>query len=73
MVPEVVGKVSVVVPATAGAASVTAPLVSPEITMLAISYPYKTTCREPDGIVNVTPPPIVNGPVDIPLYPAGIE
>jgi hypothetical protein len=30
-------------------------------------FPYKTTWREPDGIVKVTPLPMVNGPVDIPL------
>ena len=40
IVPLVVGKVSVVVPATAGACRVTAPEVSPLITMLAMSFPY---------------------------------
>jgi hypothetical protein len=37
-VADVAGSVKVVVPATAGAAKVTEPLVSPDITMLAIMY-----------------------------------
>jgi hypothetical protein len=35
--------------------------------------PYKTTHREPLGIVIVTPLFIVIGPADIALEPAGIE
>jgi hypothetical protein len=38
--PDVEGKVTVTVPATAGADSVTAPLVSPFTTTLAIIFPY---------------------------------
>ena len=36
----VIGKIIVVVPATAGADKVTAPDVSPDTTMLAMFYPY---------------------------------
>jgi hypothetical protein len=39
IVPDVDGKVTVTVPATAGADSVTAPLVSPFTTTLAIIFP----------------------------------
>jgi len=45
--PVVAGKVSVVVPATAGADIVTAPLVSPEITTDDIYFLYRTTQRLP--------------------------
>jgi hypothetical protein len=44
-VPVVVGKVSVVVPATAGADRVTVPDVSPDTTIDDIFIPYKTTQR----------------------------
>lgn len=51
-VPEVDGNVNVVVPATAGADSVTLPDVSPEITTDAISIPYQiTTHLLPDATV----------------------
>ena len=44
-------KVSVFVPATAGAASVTAPDVSPDMTSELIYFLYKITQRLPLGIV----------------------
>ena len=44
-------KVSVFDPATAGAAMLTVPLVSPEITTDDMVFLYKTTQREPDGTV----------------------
>jgi len=44
-------KVSVFDPATAGAAMLTVPLVSPEITTDDIFFLYKTTQREPDKTV----------------------
>ena len=47
-------KVSVFVPATAGADTVIAPLVSPEIITDDIFFLYKTTQREPEGTVTVT-------------------
>ena len=43
--PVNVGRVSVVVPATAGADRVTAPDVSPDTTIDDIFIPYKTTQR----------------------------
>lgn len=46
--------VSVFVPATAGADTVIAPLVSPEIITEDIFFLYKTTQREPEGTVTVT-------------------
>ena len=45
------GKVSVFDPATVGAARVTCPDVSPEITTDDMIFLYKTTQREPDGTV----------------------
>jgi hypothetical protein len=45
--------VIVLVPATAGAASVTCPLVSPDITIDDIYFLYRTTQREPVGTVTV--------------------
>ena len=73
IVPLVAGKVSVVVPATAGAEMVTAPLVSPEITTDDISNPfYWTTQREPLERVTTAPPDSVIGPADIAEKPAAI-
>jgi hypothetical protein len=62
----VAGKVSVVVPATAGAASVTVPLESPEMTTDDIFFLFdqRTTQREPDGMVTTTPADNVIGPTD---------
>ena len=54
----------VFVPATAAAESVTCPLVSPVKTSDAISILYKTTQREPDGMVTTTPADNVIGPTD---------
>ena len=62
-------KVSVLDPATAGAATVTVPLVSPEITTDDIYFLYKTTQRAPVGTVTATPLASVIGPVDIALKP----
>ena len=67
--PVAAGKVSVFVPATAGAASVTAPLVSPEITTDDIYFLYRTTQRAPEGTVTVMPLLTVIGPTDIALKP----
>jgi hypothetical protein len=68
-VPLVAGSVKVVVPATAGACSVTDPLVSPAITIELIIYPYKTTQREPLETVTLCPEATVIGPDDIPDVP----
>lgn len=62
-------KVSVFDPATAGAAMLTVPLVSPEITTDDIYFLYKTTQRAPVGTVTATPLASVIGPVDIALKP----
>lgn len=73
IVPLTDGKVTVTVPATAGADSVTAPLVSPFTTTLAISFLlYWITQREPDATVTAAPPETVIGPADIPEKPAAI-
>ena len=73
IVPLAAGKVTVTVPATAGADSVTAPLVSPFTTTLAISFPfYWTTQREPLERVTTAPPDSVIGPADIAENPAAI-
>ena len=72
IVPVEDGKVTVVVPATLGADSVTAPLVSPLTTILAIFILYKITQRWPDVTVTDTPDPSVTGPTDCPLYPLPI-
>ena len=64
-VPVVAGKVSVVVPETAGAASVICPDESPAMTSEDMSILYKTTQREPDGMVTVTPADNVIGPTDM--------
>lgn len=58
------GNVSVFVPATAGAASVILPDVSPEITTEDILNPYRTTQRLPLGTVTVTPLDTVTAPTD---------
>ena len=62
-------KVNVFDPATAGADTVTAPLVSPEMTTDDIFFLYRTTQRAPVGIVTATPLASVIGPVDIALNP----
>ena len=62
-------KVSVFDPATAGAATVTVPLVSPDMTTDDIDFLYKTTQRAPEGTVTVTPLATVIGPVDMALKP----
>lgn len=62
-------KVSVLVPDTAGADTVIAPLVSPEITTDDIYFLYKTTQRAPEGRVIVTDELRVIGPTDIALLP----
>ena len=62
-------KVIVLDPATAGAANVTVPDVSPEITTDDIYFLYKTTQRAPVGTVTATPLASVIGPVDIALKP----
>jgi hypothetical protein len=54
-------------PATAGAATVTVPLVSPEIITEDIDFLYKTTQRAPEGTVTDTPLATVIGPVDMAL------
>ena len=51
--PVAAGNVTVFDPATAGAASVTCPLVSPDITIDDIYFLYRTTQREPVGTVTV--------------------
>lgn len=63
LVPVPACKVSVLDPATAGAATVTVPLVSPEMTTDDICFLYKTTQRAPLGIMTVIPLLIVIGPV----------
>ena len=71
--PDVDGKVTVTVPATAGADSVTAPLVSPLTTILDISFPfYWITQREPELTVTTAPPESVIGPADEPENPAAM-
>jgi len=72
--PDVDGKVTVTVPATAGADKVTEPLVSPETTILDILNPlyHNTTQREPDETVTTAPEATVIGPADEPEYPAAI-
>ena len=72
--PDVDGKVTVTVPATAGAESVTAPLVSPDTITLDILNPlyHNTTQREPLETVTTAPLDTVIGPVDEPEYPAAI-
>jgi hypothetical protein len=60
-------------PATAGAANVTVPLVSPEMTTDDIFFLYRTTQREPDGRVTDTPAFSVIGPTDIAHEPEVIE
>ena len=66
-VPVLAGSVIVLVPATAGAAKVIAPDVSPEITTELILFPYSTTQRLPLETVTVIPLLIVMGPVLDPL------
>ena len=68
------GKVTVTVPATAGAESVTAPLVSPDTITLDILNPlyHNTTQREPLETVTTAPLDTVIGPADEPEYPAAI-
>lgn len=61
--------VNVLVPDTAGANTVIAPLVSPEITTDDIYFLYKTTHRAPVGMVTVMPLLMVIGPVDMALKP----
>jgi hypothetical protein len=72
-VPVNVGKVSVGVPATAGADKVIVPLVSPDTTIDAIFIPYKTTQRLPLATVTETPLDKVIGPALIALLPLAIE
>ena len=62
-------KVSVFDPATAGAATVIVPLVSPDMTTDDINFLYKTTQRAPEGTVTDTPLATVIGPVDMALKP----
>ena len=57
-------KVSVFDPATAGAETVTVPLVSPEMTSELMCNPYAMTQREPDGTVTETPDAKVIGPTE---------
>ena len=66
--PEIVGKLSVVFPATAGSCSVMLPLVEPCKT-IDIVFPYKITQRLPLGTVTVTPELMVIDPTDIALLP----
>jgi hypothetical protein len=68
-VPVVVGKVSVVLPETDGACSMTEPLVSPDMVTLDIVYPYIITHLEVEGTVIATPEFIVSGPTDMALDP----
>jgi hypothetical protein len=70
--PVAAGNVNVFDPATAGAASVTCPLVSPVKTSELMIFLYKTTQREPVGTVTDWPDATVIGPVDIALLPAVI-
>jgi hypothetical protein len=63
-------KVSVFVPATRGADTVIAPLVSPEITTDDIFFLYRTTQRAPLGIVTVMPLFTVIGPTEWALLDA---
>ena len=65
-------KVNVFDPAIAGAAILTVPLVSPEMTTEDIFFLYKTTQRAPVGTVTATPLASVIGPVDIALFPVVI-
>ena len=71
IVPLEEGNVIVVVPATAGAWSVTAPDVSPETTIELMSFPYSTNQRCPLETVTDCPESIVMGPTDNPLLPVG--
>ena len=66
-VPVTAGSVAVFVPDTAGAATVIAPLVSPDITTDDIYFLYRTTQRAPLGMVTVTLLFMVIGPVDMAL------
>ena len=68
-VADVVGKVNVVVPATAGADRVTDPDVSPAITTALIFFPYKTSQRWPLVTVTLIPGETVVGPTERALYP----
>lgn len=69
-VPLKVGKVRVVVPATAGSDSVILPLVEPNKT-IDIIFPYKITQLLPLGIVITTPALIVIGPTLEAFLPDG--
>ena len=68
-VPLVVGKVSVVLPAVAGADKVIEPDVSPAITTELIFFPYKISQRGPLATVTLTPELTVIGPTERALYP----
>jgi hypothetical protein len=61
--------VKVLVPATRGADTVIAPLVSPEIITDDIYSLYRTTQRAPLGMVTMMPLLTVMGPVDMALNP----
>jgi len=67
--PVAAGNVNVFDPATAGAASVTCPLVSPDMTTELICNPYAMTQREPDGTVTETPAAKVIGPTEWAFFP----